>query len=232
MSVCSRVSATQAYLNIEENAWKDSLGASECSLMPTIEECPLRGASFEATTMHGVHILPFLGSLRPFFYLQSTLSIPEPLNSDVVDHAGQTPAGGTSKLENTKNNETFKQPQDERDTLQPTTPQQLASNIDGHKPPLDTADGHKPPVDSADGHKPPVDTADGHKPPVDTADEHKPPVDTADEHKPPVDTADEHKPPLDTATTTNTQPYSDAKKNGAASSPVPSEQVLCVLQSE
>ena len=142
--------------------------------------------------MHGVHILPFLGSLRPFFYLQSTLSIPEPLNSDVVDHVGQTPAGGTSKLENTKNNETFKRPQDERDTLQQTTPQQLASNIDGHKPP----------------------------------------VDSADEHKPPVDTADEHKPPLDTATTTNTQPYSDAKKNGAASSPVPSEQVLCVLQSE
>ena len=173
------MSATQACLNIEENAWKDSLGATECSLMPTIEECPLRGASFEATTMHDVHILPFLGSLRPFFYLQSTLSIPEPLSSDVVDHAGQPPAGGTSKLENTKNNETFKQPQDERDTLQQTTPQQLASNIDGHKPPVDTA------------------------------------------------------------TTTNTQPYSDAKvldinikKNGAASSPVPSEQDLCILQSE
>ena len=118
---------------------------------------------------------------------------------------GQPPAGGTSKLENTKNNETFKRPQDERDTLQQTTPQQLASNIDEHKPPVDTADGHKPPVDTADGHKPPVDTADGHKPPVDTA------------------------------TTTNTQPYSDAKlldinikKNGAASSAVPTEQGLCL----
>ena len=110
------------------------------------------------------------------FYLQSTLSISKPLSSDVLDHPGQPAAGGTSKLENTENNETFKRPQDEKDT----TPQQLAGNI---------IDGHKPPVD--------------------------------------------------TATTTNTQPYSDAKvldinikKNGAASSPVPSEQGLCILQSE
>ena len=59
------------------------------------------------------------------FYLQSTLSISKPLSSDVLDHPGQPAAGGTSKLENTENNETFKQPQDEKDT--------------GHKPPVDTA---------------------------------------------------------------------------------------------
>ena len=87
----------------------------------------------------GVHILPFLGSLCPSFYLQSTSSIPKPIDSDVLEHQGQPTAGSTSNLESTESNETFKQPQDGKDTLQQTTPQQLAGNIDEHKPPVDTA---------------------------------------------------------------------------------------------
>ena len=71
-----------------------------------------------------------------FFYLQT---IPKPINSDVLEHQGQAAAGSTSNLESTKSNKTFKQPQDGKDTLQLTTPQQLAGNIDGHKPPVETA---------------------------------------------------------------------------------------------
>ena len=74
-----------------------------------------------------------------FFYLQTTLSIPKPINSDLLEHQGQPAAGSTSSLESTKSNQTFKQPQDGKDTLQLTTPQQLAGNIDGHKPPVETA---------------------------------------------------------------------------------------------
>ena len=80
-----------------------------------------------------------LGITVIFFYLQTTLSIPKPINSDVLEHQGQPAAGSTSNLESTKSNQTFKQPQDGKDTLQLTTPQQLAGNIDGHKPPVETA---------------------------------------------------------------------------------------------